>query len=113
MIAVCRVMSFTVAFFQIAAVFTGLDDWLALPWPLAAPAAVMLAIVPLLGTVLGIVAAVSVWHWSLVGALALFFPGFILAGWVIDECHERRANGPRGTLPRFGLRIRYTGRYAN
>lgn len=64
--------------FQLAAVMSGLKDWIGLHWIIAAPLAFFIAYIPFVGTVVGIFGAVTVWHWSWLQAGGLFFGPFII-----------------------------------
>ncbi|ABV89285.1 hypothetical protein [Shewanella pealeana] len=63
--------------FQLAAVMGGLEDWMGLHWIIAAPLAFVIAYIPLVGTVVGMFGAVTVWHWSWLQAGGLFLGPFI------------------------------------
>lgn len=58
--------------FQLAATWEGLK-YIGLHWIVAAPMALFIAYIPLLGTVAGVLGAVYGWGWHWVEALALFF----------------------------------------
>ncbi len=68
---------------QFWAILDGVAVWLSLNIILAIPLAILLAYIPVVGTLLGILAAVQVWHWSWLGAISLFLWPFILAGILI------------------------------
>lgn len=63
---------------QLAAIMSGLEDWIGLHWLIAAPIALFLAYMPLVGTVVGVAGAVTSWGWSWPLALSLFFGPFLL-----------------------------------
>jgi hypothetical protein len=85
-----------IGLFQLFAIMDGLEYLLGIPSILAAIGAFFVTWIPLLGTILGVVGAVNVWHWSLVGAILLFgFPiilGFITGGFALlfDTLSRRR-----------------------
>lgn len=57
---------------QLAAILGGLEEWLGLHWLLATPLALILAYIPLVGSIIGIVAATTLWHWHWLVAVLLF-----------------------------------------
>jgi hypothetical protein len=65
--------------FQLAAIQAGLSDWRGLHWTIAVPLSVSLAYCPLVGTVLGFIGAINVWHWEWWQAALLFFGGLGLS----------------------------------
>lgn len=56
---------------QLAALYGFFNDYLDWSALFAAPVATLLAGVPLLSSILGIIAAYNVWHWELWAAIAL------------------------------------------
>lgn len=68
--------------FQMAAIVVGLEEWIGLHWLLALPAALIIAYMPLLGTIVGMAGAVSGWGWSLSAAAALFLGPFCIVALV-------------------------------
>lgn len=64
--------------FQLAAVMAGLEDWLGLHWIIAVPLALFIAYIPLIGTVIGMLGAVTAWHWSWLQAGGLFFGPLVI-----------------------------------
>lgn len=69
---------FGLGLLQIAATISGLEAWLGLPWIVAVVAAVFFAWMPLIGTVVGMFGAVTVWGWSWLAAIGLFFGPLIV-----------------------------------
>ena len=63
---------------QIAATIAGLEDWLGLPGFIAVILALFFAWMPLVGTLVGMVGAVTVWGWSWPAAIGLFFGPLIV-----------------------------------
>lgn len=63
---------FILGMFQFAAIMAGLQDWTDLSWSIAVPLAVFIAYMPLVGTVVGMFAAVTAWHWSWLSAAVMF-----------------------------------------
>lgn len=59
--------------FQFVAAVDGLKVWLDIGTWLAVLSAIVVAWLPLVGTVAGVVGAHHAWHWSWLGAIALFF----------------------------------------
>jgi hypothetical protein len=57
--------------------FTKILGW---NWIIASPIALFSASIPILGSILGIIGAINVWHWPLLAAIALYFGHFILLG---------------------------------
>ena len=64
--------------FQLAAVMAGLEDWVGLHWLLAAPLAMFIAYIPIVGTVVGMFGAVTAWHWTWPQAGGLFLGPFVV-----------------------------------
>lgn len=64
--------------FQLAAVMAGLEDWMGLHWIIAAPLALFIAYIPLVGTIVGMFGAVTAWHWSWLQAGVLFLGPFVV-----------------------------------
>jgi hypothetical protein len=58
---------------QLAATIDGLEEWIGLHWLIAVPVACFVAYFPLVGTIIGMLGAVTVWGWSWLAAFALFF----------------------------------------
>lgn len=58
---------------QFAATWAGLTGWLGLHWLLAIPVAMIIAYIPLLGSIFGVLGAVNVWDWEWWQAVLLFF----------------------------------------
>lgn len=77
---------------QLAAVMAGLEEWVGLHWVLAFFLALIIAYIPLVGSVVGIMGAIEAWHWAWWQAGALFFGGLavvvVLA--VVSGAAERR-----------------------
>jgi len=67
------VLFLALGLFQLAATYAGLVDWLGVPWLLAVLLSVFIGWMPLVGTVLGVLGAVYVWHWAWWQAVLLFF----------------------------------------
>jgi len=65
---------------QTAAIIGGLEDWVGLHWVIAVPLALLLAYIPIVGTVVGMFGAVTAWHWSWLQAFLLFFGPMLAAG---------------------------------
>ena len=57
---------------QLVAILDGLQEWLGIPLILAAPLATILGYIPLVGSVLAVVAVLLVWEWHWLAAVALF-----------------------------------------
>lgn len=60
---------------QFFAIISGLESWLGFHWIIAGPIAFIIAYIPLIGSIVGMVGAVDVWHWSWWQAALLFFGG--------------------------------------
>jgi hypothetical protein len=58
--------------FQLFAIMDGLEKWLGLHWILAAPAALFLTYIPIVGSVVGVIGAVNAWGWTWLQAIGLF-----------------------------------------
>lgn len=69
---------FLLGLFQLAAVMAGLVDGMGLHWLLAGLIAVFTAYIPVLGTVLAVVGAVTAWGWHWLMATAVFAGPFLL-----------------------------------
>lgn len=86
-------------FAQIAAVTLGLERYFQLEMIFAAPAGVIISLVPVIGTGAAIVAAMYVWelHW-MVATSAFVLPGlFILTLAMLGEVSETRSQKNNGT----------------
>lgn len=68
----------TAGLLQMFAIYDALEDWYGLPWMLAVPAALWLGYLPPLGTVLGLIAAVQIWHWKWLSSAVIFSPGIFV-----------------------------------
>jgi len=62
---------------QFFAIMNGIESWWGLHWIIAGPVAFVVAYIPLLGAVVGMVGAVDIWHWEWWQAGLLFFGGLI------------------------------------
>ena len=71
--ALLVVLYVVLGLFQFVATVDGLKLWLDIGTWLAVLSAIVVAWLPLIGTVAGVVGAHHAWHWSWVGAIALFF----------------------------------------
>ncbi len=69
---------FALGLLQIAATIAGLEFWLGLPGFLAVVLALLFAWMPIVGTVVGMIGAVTVWDWSWLAAIGLFFGPLIV-----------------------------------
>ncbi|MEI7205015.1 hypothetical protein WCU66_08260 [Dickeya dianthicola] len=72
------VIYFAIGLVQLFATMAGLESWWGLHWIIAGPVAFILAYIPLVGSIVGMVGAVDVWGWGWWQAGALFFGGLIL-----------------------------------
>lgn len=63
--------------FQVVAVLSGMESWVALPWILSGPIAVCVAYIPLVGTLVGMLGAMTAWHLSWLQAAGLFLGPFV------------------------------------
>lgn len=63
---------------QLAATIAGLEEWIGLHWLIAVPVSFFIAYFPLVGTVIGMLGAVTAWGWSWLAAFALFFGPFLV-----------------------------------
>ncbi len=63
---------------QLVAILDGIQAWLDMHLVFAAPLAVILSYIPLVGSVLAIVSVVLVWEWHWLGAVALFGSPYIV-----------------------------------
>jgi hypothetical protein len=79
--------------FQIAATIAGVQHWLGIHWIVASAIALVIAWTPIIGTVLGMVGAHSVWGWSWPSAFLLFLgPLFVIAAFAFGAAAlERKA----------------------
>jgi len=64
------------ALFQASAIMAGLEDWIGLHWLIAFPVAYLVAYIPFIGTLLGILGASVAWNLSWLSAGALFLGPF-------------------------------------
>lgn len=94
---IAGIIYFGVGLVQLAATMAGLEQWLGLHWLIAVPLAMILAYVPLVGTIVGMFGAVHAWGWEwwqagalFFGALALTVVLFALAN-LVESVGRRRA----------------------
>src|SRR5919199_1620725 len=78
---------------QLAAAMDGLADWLGLHWTIAAPVALILSYIPLLGSAVGVLGAVQAWGWSWVWASLLFCWPVVILGVAMLGFVRRAAEG--------------------
>lgn len=64
---------------QLAAVISGLENWLGLHWIIAVIIALFVAYIPVVGSVLGVAGAIVGWGWEWWQAGLLFFGGLALS----------------------------------
>jgi hypothetical protein len=64
---------FGVGLLAVAAIIGGLDVWVGLPWFLAVIIAFPVAMVPILGSGVGVAGAIEAWGWEWYWAVLLFF----------------------------------------
>ena len=64
------------ALFQATAIMAGLEEWIGLHWIIAVPVAYFVAYIPIVGTLVGILGAITAWNLSLLSASALFLGPF-------------------------------------
>ncbi|MEX0353013.1 hypothetical protein CRONO_07125 [Cronobacter sakazakii] len=67
-----------VGLIQFSAIISGLESWWGLHWIIAGLVAFFIAYIPVLGTIVGIVGAIDVWHWEWWQAGGLFFGAMLL-----------------------------------
>lgn len=90
------VIYFGLGIVQLAAIMAALGGWLGLHWIIAGPLALLLAYLPLVGPILGMLGAVHYWHWAWWQAGLLFFGGFALTlalgglATIVDSFRSRR-----------------------
>ena len=77
--------------FQAVAALSGLESWGGLPWPISGPVSLCLAFIPFVGSVIGMLGAMTAWDLSWLQAAGLFFGPFVTlivltAGEVALEC---------------------------
>lgn len=63
---------------QFFAIMNGLESWWGIHWFFAGPIAFVVAYIPLVGSIVGMVGAVDVWHWTWWQAGLLFFGGLCI-----------------------------------
>jgi hypothetical protein len=76
--AVGVVLYFALGFVQLLAIIAGVQNWLGVHWLLSGFVAFFLAYIPIVGTVLGILGAMSAWGLSLWSALAIFLLPYLI-----------------------------------
>ena len=64
--------------FQLTAINAGLENWFDFHGILTGPLAFFIAYIPIVGTVVGVLGAVTAWHWSWLQAGGLFFGPFVI-----------------------------------
>ncbi|HEX7344575.1 MAG TPA: hypothetical protein VF398_09935 [bacterium] len=62
----------TIGFVQLLATISGIQLWINMPWILVALISLIIAYIPIIGTIAGIKGATAVWGWDLWPAIALF-----------------------------------------
>ena len=90
---------FGIGFVQLLAMIKGLQLWFSIPWILAAVLSLVVAYIPVVGTIAGIKAATEAWGWDLWPAIAFFCGPYVLyiaaiaAGGVVDLLRRKRQGG--------------------
>lgn len=67
------IVYFVMGLVQLKAICDGLNYFLDWPHLFVTPLAVILAYIPVLGSVCGVIGAYLAWHWDVLPALLLFF----------------------------------------
>lgn len=75
--AIGFIVFFAIGAVQMVAIAAGVQEWLGLHWILSGFLGLFLAGIPIVGTGLGFVGAISAWDWPWWQAALLFFGGFI------------------------------------
>lgn len=65
---------------QLAAVMAGLEEWVGMHWFFAVVLAFIIAYIPIVGAVVGMMGAMEAWHWEWWQAGGLFFGSLIVIG---------------------------------
>jgi MFS family permease len=76
--AICVIIYIGVAILQMRAVYAGLDAWLPDWFPLLGLLTLAIGGTPVLGAIVGVFGAVSVWQWSLMRAFVLFGGPYVI-----------------------------------
>ncbi len=91
-----------VGFVQLLAMLKGIQLWLGVPWILAALVSLVIAYIPIVGTIAGIKGATAAWGWGLWPAIAFFCGPLALtlvaaaAGGVSDLVKRKGKTSARG-----------------
>lgn len=75
--AVIPVLYFALTAVQFFAIIAGLESWVGLHWLIAVPLSLVVATIPLIGTIVGVMGAVVGWEWLWWQAALLFFGPFL------------------------------------
>lgn len=67
-----------IGFVQLLATIKGIQIWFSVPWILAAFLSLIIAYIPIVGTIAGIKGATAAWGWSLWPAIAFFCWPYVL-----------------------------------
>jgi hypothetical protein len=81
--AIAFILYMALGLFQIAATIVGIEHWLGIPWFFAAIIAMLIAWLPVIGTILGMVGAHYAWGWSWLSAFLLFFGPLLVIGGIV------------------------------
>lgn len=71
---------FVLGIYQLAAIAAGIEYWLELPWIISIFIAFFITYIPLIGTAMGVLGAVTAWGWSWQGAIGLYAGPMITIG---------------------------------
>lgn len=71
---------FVLGIYQLAAIVAGIEYWLELPWIISIFIAFFITYIPLVGTAMGVLGAVTAWGWSWQGAIGLYAGPMITIG---------------------------------
>ena len=69
---VAAIVYLAIGFVQLLATIKGIQVWLGLPWIFAAFLSLIIAYIPIVGTIAGIKGATAAWGWSLWPAITFF-----------------------------------------
>lgn len=69
---------FGMGLFQLAAIASAFEEWTNLPFIITFIPAILLAYIPVIGVIVGIMGAVQAWGWSLTASIGLFVAPYII-----------------------------------
>lgn len=78
LVCVAVIVYLVIGFIQLLAIIKGIQIWFSVPWILATFLSLIIAYIPIIGTIAGIKGAIAAWGWSLWPAIAFFCWPYLL-----------------------------------